>query len=51
MKLSQELLAAYEAQVSTATWAELMDAIKYLPTWHPLGTMVAQELTNRAHNR
>lgn len=48
MKLSQELLAAYEAQVLNATWAELMDAVQNIPSWHPLSSMVAEELTKRA---
>lgn len=48
MKLSQELLAAYQAQVTASTTWELMEAVQDLPSWHPLGEMVATELTNRA---
>ena len=48
MNYSNDLLAAYQAQVTASTTQELMDAVQDLPSWHPLGEMVATELTNRA---
>lgn len=47
MNYSEELKAAWKAQVTEASFRELMDAVANVPSWHPISEMITSELNAR----